>query len=163
MKSVTLKIWFRIIFFFPLFINLSQCTLCKMTSSTALQPPLHSLPRQRWRHLKPWKNCPIVLDTGTHVKAGNNEGGRQEWVGETKKNSYHAIIQSPTRPLIYSSLRGRCELEWEWKMGEKRRRGKRWLEERITSSHAWRSCDFISPRWEGTSASAALFRSSVQK
>lgn len=157
MKSVTLKIWFRIPFP-PLFINLSQCTLCKVTSRTALQPPLHSLPRQRRWHLKPWKNCPTVLNTGTHVKAGNDEGGRQEWVGETKKNSYHAIIQSPTRPLIYASLRGRCELEWEVENGREKgvRKEVAWGENNLESC-------MVVLHWQGTLASTAVFRLSAQK
>lgn len=50
----------------------------------------------------------------TTCESWNNEqGSGSEGVEETKENSYGAIIQSPTRPLIYSSPRGSCELEWE--------------------------------------------------
>lgn len=50
----------------------------------------------------------------------HERGGWQKWAIETKNNSHRAIIQSPTRRLIYSSLRERNEREWKAGRGGER-------------------------------------------
>lgn len=59
----------------------------------------------------------------------HERGGWQKWAIETKKNSHRAIIQSPTRHLIYSSLRERNEREEKSRKRGRKRWEKRWLEE----------------------------------
>lgn len=87
----------------------------------------------------------LDADARTRESWKQRAGERVEvsWRNKEKQLQCNYSVSHQARNIFISE----GKLWVRMRSGEREGWGKRWLEEKITSSHAWRTRDFISPHW----------------